>query len=382
MNNTDDPNKLRRKSDQESWLPGLAYVGAATIGGAVLVNSSRSMPVKVMMPMAVAAATGAYFLPMHTEEIRRTLIPSSTPDKTDLPFYSPYSSKHSTTIQNLKQTAKDTTSDMGSKVKETMDNVPRMMSSGTDNNSIPVQNETTEEMTVFRGTLPENPSSSRWSWWKSSDTTTGVSNATMPKKMDMPKMQHENMTEALATPLATSALKNIKKSDTSTSAHNKPHKIVIDKTVSSAAIKGHDGVIKRAEPLGKDVEETALKVHENVIDAAKPEHRQSRHEKYPIEISRQASQSGLKDGKFVVRVTENSENPSVMPERVRRGSKSNLHHGLENFDKRSSMIYNGVEHLEHAINKRVQKALEEEAEFWHQQSLKEEAKSRGGERAM
>ncbi|KAF9355105.1 hypothetical protein BGX26_006980 [Mortierella sp. AD094] len=375
---SDDDSDRRLKADQESWLPGLAYAGAAAIGGSVLVNGARSMPVKVLTPLALAAATGAYFLPAHTEQFKHTWVPMRMSSKSDPSLSSSDSSNPNSTIHSLKQTVQGVTSEIGDKVRETIGGVPRVIPSTKNNNGMSNQDQASEEMAAFRESLPENPSSSRWSWWKGTDTT-----APMLKEMDGSMMQAENIIKTAEKPLAAIGSSSSSSNTVNSSTSSKPHKVVVDKALASAAVKGHDALINRAALLGKNAEESALKVHENVVDAAMPKHRQGRHEKHQIEISRQASQSDLKDGKFVIRVTENSENPSALPERVRRGSmKKDMHHGLENLERRASMIYNGVEHIEHDINKRIQKALEEEAEFWHQQSLKEEARSRGGERAM
>ncbi|KAF9115992.1 hypothetical protein BGX27_005429 [Mortierella sp. AM989] len=358
-----DDASRRLRVEQESWFPGLAYAGAAAIGSAVIVNNAaRSMPVKLLTPLAMAAATGAYFLPAHADQFRRTWIPmdlSIKPDESSLSKFNP-------PVNNLKQSAQRSTSEMRDMA---MDTPPRLIPSSMvtpDRMEMSNTMSSTQEMAGFKENLPENPSSSRWSWWKSSYSTTPMNKET-DSKMRTPKRRDSTTTDH------TVVIDN---------TNGKPRKILVDKAVASAAIKGHDDLINRASLLGRNVEETALKVHENVYDAAVPKRRQSRHEKRPIEISRQASQSDLRDGKFIIRVTENSD-PGALPERVRRGSiKKDIHHGLENLEKRASMIHQGVEHLEHSINKRMQKALEEEAEFWHQQSLKEEARSRGGERAM
>ncbi|KAF9921663.1 hypothetical protein BGZ65_010169, partial [Modicella reniformis] len=65
----------RLKADQEPLLPALAYAGAAAIGGSVLVNRTRSMPIKILTPLAMATVTGAYFLPAHTDMIKNTWTP-------------------------------------------------------------------------------------------------------------------------------------------------------------------------------------------------------------------------------------------------------------------------------------------------------------------
>ncbi|KAF9439321.1 hypothetical protein BGZ76_003851 [Entomortierella beljakovae] len=286
------------------------------------------MKVKLFTPLVVAAATGIYFIPVQAKQVKKLWHMNDNID-----------SPQNSSVFTIKLDPQGAVSGVGI---------------GLGNGIMGGNN---ARMTSIRDALPDNPSSSQWSWWKNTDT--GIFSALSFKRaVDSEQNQKTTMM---------------------------PKKVVIDKVVSAAAVKGHDALINRASMVGKNAEETALKVHDNVINAALPARRMSRHEKRPIEISRQASESDLKDGKFVVRVVENSENPQSLPERVRRGSnvaKKDLHHGLENLDKRASMIYKGVEHVEHDLNKRIEKSLQEEADYWHQQSLMEESRSRGGERAM
>lgn len=252
-----------------------------------------------------------------------------------------------------------------------------------DRSSSAAPSQLAKEKAFFREKSQEQPSSSRWSWWSKSSGS--------PQKEQETNVKTE-------TDMVTDGFANVKpvprRSERSTPSLNlndgervvetlpgKPRKIVVDKAVASAAIKGHDNVVNREALHGRNAEETARKVHENVIDATVPRHRQGRNEIHKLEVSRQASESGVRDGQFVVREIRSQDE---VPERVRRGSgiKKDISHGLQNLEKRAHMLYDGVEHLEHSINKRVQKSLEEEAEFWHQQSLKEEANARAGERAM
>ncbi|KAF8988865.1 hypothetical protein BGZ52_005792 [Haplosporangium bisporale] len=409
------------KADQERMLPGLAYAGAAAVGGSILVNRVRSFPVKVLTPLAFGAVTGAYFLPAHTDLIKnmwsKPVHVSTSTDTT------------SQSLRDLKRSAEAASFDLGHKTMETVDDVSRQAQSnwqdikgkaenladtyrevGKDQVNKVVDksvhearswldqqkaeadrilNETASVLSTTKSassslkpthmetnkfhnfdssstTSQDQPSASRWSWWTSSDSVA-------PKKEVESKIQGTTTTRRIERPGETIAI---------TTTESKPRKLVVDKAVASTAVKQHDATVYRGALLGKpDIEETARKVHENVVDAALPMYRQGRYEKHPIEISRGASQSDLQDGKYVVR--ESSSNPDVPYERVGKvASKKDIHHGLQNLEKRAHMLYDGVEHLEHKLDQRIQKSLQEEADFWHQQSLKEEANARGRERGV
>ncbi|KAF9388985.1 hypothetical protein CPB97_012196 [Podila verticillata] len=411
----------RMKADQEPMLPGLAFAGAAAVGGSILVNRFRSFPVKVLTPLAFGAVTGAYFLPAHTDLIknmwRKPVHVSTSTDTT------------SQSLRDLKRSAEAASFDLGHKTMETVDDVSRQAQAGwqdikgkaenladtyrevgqdqvnkvfdksvhesrswldqqkTEADRIldetasilsktksasssfkPAQMETNKfhNFESSSTTSQEQPSASRWSWWTSSDSIA-------PKEEVESKMQGTTTARHVERPGETI---------TTTTTESKPRKHVVDKAVARTAVKQHDATVNRGAMLGKEnIEETAIKVHENVVDAALPIYRQGRYEKHPIEISRGASQSDLRDGKYVVR--ESSSNPDVPYERVGKViGKKDLHHGLENLEKRAHMLYDGVEHLEHKIDERIQKSLQEEADFWHQQSLKEEANARARERGV
>ncbi|KAF9394398.1 hypothetical protein CPC16_011375, partial [Podila verticillata] len=393
------------KADQERMLPGLAYAGAAAVGGSILVNRVRSFPVKVLTPLAFGAVTGAYFLPAHTDLIKnmwsKPVHVSTSTDTT------------SQSLRDLKRSAEAASFDLGHKTMETVDDVSRQAQSnwqdikgkaenladtyrevGKDQVNKVVDksvhearswldqqkaeadrilNETASVLSTTKSassslkptqmetnkfhnfdssstTSQDQPSASRWSWWTSSDSVA-------PKKEVESKIQGTTTTRRIERPGETIAI---------TTTESKPRKLVVDKAVASTAVKQHDATVYRGALLGKpDIEETARKVHENVVDAALPMYRQGRYEKHPIEISRGASQSDLQDGKYVVR--ESSSNPDVPYERVGKvASKKDIHHGLQNLEKRAHMLYDGVEHLEHKLDQRIQKSLQEEADFWHQ----------------
>ncbi|KAG0222467.1 hypothetical protein BGX31_009117 [Mortierella sp. GBA43] len=423
---------IRRNADQESLLPGLAYVGAAAIGGAALVNHVRSMPIKILTPLAMATVTGVYFLPAHTEMVKsswtRTPVARQVSADDEQPMaYTPRgvmeASAYSHTYPSM-AVAPPSTMSQGTNSSMMMGPVPQLEQEGKEQakswlDPWRVDSEKTAGAqmkfpdTSMNQSIPENPSSSRWSWWTRSEQMTpkGEKNTKVQMRSKEPAssmslpMTSSMTSERVERPLSTTTTvttTTTMDADPSTSAAAqesaqsqeelqmqqqqqrrgslKPRKIVVDKAIASAAIKGHDDLINRDSLMGKNTEETARKVHDNVIDAAVPKHRQSRHETHPIELSRRASQSDKMDGRFVVR---ESQDPNVPPERVlRRGSKSNLHHGTENQDRRSSMMFKGVENIEHSINKRIEKALQEEADFWHQESMKEQSNARGGERGM
>ncbi|KAG0205564.1 hypothetical protein BGX28_002816 [Mortierella sp. GBA30] len=451
---SDDDAYRRLKADQEPWLPGLAYVGAAAIGGSILVNRVRSVPVKILTPLAFGAVAGSYFLPAHTDLIKNTWTPlriSRAGDKLDI-------SPTPTSLQDLERSTKDAASELSQKTIETVDDVSRQAQASWEdvkrkgenladayreagqeqvnkvveksvqgakswldqqkNEADKFLNETASVLTAsassrkdqpeyrnkfhdlgdrtsssrptqleketafFKQKSQEQPSSSRWSWWTKSDSMAS------PKKDTDAKI--DVVTDGFATvkrvkrpepaPLPTSLNKGAPVKSEVEEHAGKPRKILIDKAVASAAVKGHDNVVNREALHGRNAEDTARKVHKNVIDAAVSRNGQGRQELHKIEVTRQAAASDLRDGQFIVREVKN---PDELPQRVRRGSiKKDIYHGLENLDKRAHMLYDGVEHVEHSINKRVQKALEEEAEFWHQQSLKEEANARAGEHAV
>ncbi|KAF9331152.1 hypothetical protein BG006_005967 [Podila minutissima] len=420
-------NEYRRmRAHQEPMLPGLAFAGAAAVGGSILVNRSRSFPVKVLTPLAFGAVTGAYFLPAHISLIRNIWSkPTRVSTSTDT---------SSESLRDLKRSAEAASLDVGHKTMETVNDVSRQaQNSGQDikgkaenlaenyhevgqdqiNKAVEksaheargwldqqkteaggILNDTSAILSTTKppsssftpaqmehnkfhnfesssSASQEQPSSSRWSWWTSSDSVA-------PKK-DVEGKIHDNTTTTtthrVERPRETTATTTI-------TAESKPHKIVVDKAVARSAVKQHDVTINRGAMLGKeDIEETARKVHENVVDAALPKARQSRNEEHPIEISRRASESGLQDGKYIV--GKLSTDPDAPYQRVgKAASKKDTHHGLQNLEKRAHMLYDGVEHLEHKIDQRIQKSLQEEADFWHEQSLKEEANARARERGV
>ncbi|KAF9989569.1 hypothetical protein BGZ75_005887 [Mortierella antarctica] len=444
----------RLKADQEPLLPGLAYAGAAAVGGSILVNRIRSVPVKILTPLALGAVVGSYFLPAHADLLKNTWTPMRI-SKTGAPI----DASDSTLLPDLKRSTNDAAFELGNKTVETVDDVSRqaqaswedikrkgenladayreagkdqahrvvdesvqgakswlnqqkneadrlldetasVLSASTssfpssrrgqsedtnrfhdiDRSSSAAPSQLAKETAFFKEKSQEQPSSSRWSWWsksnsvsppKAQDTETDMVTDGFANVKPVPK-RRERSSPSLNLNDGEHVVENLP---------GKPRKIVVDKAVASAAIKGHDNVVNREALHGRNAEETARKVHENVIDATVPRHRQGRNEIHKLEVSRQASESDMRDGKFVVRELRSQDE---VPQRVRRGSaiKKDISHGLQNLEKRAHMLYDGVEHLEHSINKRVQKSLEEEAEFWHQQSLKEEANARAGERAM
>ncbi|KAF9951281.1 hypothetical protein BGZ72_007195 [Mortierella alpina] len=458
----------RLKADQEPLLPGLAYAGAAAVGGSILVNRIRSAPVKILTPLAFGVIAGSYFLPAHTDLLKNTWTPMRI-SKTGVPI----TASDSTSMRDLKRSTNDASFELGNKTVETMDDVSRqaqaswddikrkgedladayreagkehvnkvvgesvqgakswldqqkneadrlldetasILSASTstfpssrrdkaedtnrfhdfDRSSAPAPSQLAKETAFFKEKAQEQPSSSRWSWWsksqsaspqKEKDTNSIISSSTSTGSDTETDMVTDGFANVKPVPRRRErSSPSLNLNDGEHVVENlpgKPRKIVVDKAVASAAIKGHDNIVNREALHGRNAEETARKVHENVIDATVPRHRQGRHEIHKLEVSRQASESDLRDGQFVVREIRNQDE---VPQRVRRGSgiKKDISHGLQNLEKRAHMLYDGVEHLEHSINKRVQKSLEEEAEFWHQQSLKEEANARAGERAM
>ncbi|KAF9966795.1 hypothetical protein BGZ70_001208 [Mortierella alpina] len=446
----------RLKADQEPLLPGLAYAGAAAVGGSILVNRIRSVPVKILTPLALGAMAGSYFLPAHTDLLKNTWTPMRI-SKTGAPV----DASNSTSMRDLKRSTNDAAFELGNKTVEAVDDVSRQAQASWDdikrkgenladayreagkeqvhkvvdesvqgakswldqqkNEADRLLNETASILSASTSTFPssrkdqsedtnrfhdvdrssssapsqldkeraffkeqsqEQPSSSRWSWWSRSNSASPAKEQATDKETDMVTDGFANVKPVPRRRERSSPSLNLNDGESVVeSLPGKPRKIVVDKAVASAAIKGHDNIVNREALHGRNAEETARKVHENVIDATVPRHRQGRHEIHKLEVSRQASESDLRDGQFVVREIRNHDD---VPQRIRRGSgiKKDISHGLQNLEKRAHMLYDGVEHLEHSINKRVQKSLEEEAEFWHQQSLKEEANARAGERAM
>ncbi|KAG0313532.1 hypothetical protein BG000_005858, partial [Podila horticola] len=105
------------KADEEPMLPGLAFVGAAAVGGSMLVNRARSFPVKVLTPLAFGAVASAYFLPAHTDLIKnmwsRPIHVTTSTDPT------------SESLRDLKRSAEAASFDLGHKTMETVDDVSR-----------------------------------------------------------------------------------------------------------------------------------------------------------------------------------------------------------------------------------------------------------------
>ncbi|KAF9152979.1 hypothetical protein BG015_004340 [Linnemannia schmuckeri] len=419
MGSTEDSYR-KYKADQEPLLPGVAYAGAAAVAGSILVNRSPSRSVKILTPLALAAVTGAYFLPAHYDQLKHTWIPLKVSHSGETA-----SSATSASLRDLKRSTEDTTLDLGHKTIDTVDDIARQTQAGWEDIKRKGENlaeaykeagqehlntaveksvheakswlngqraeadrllhETASIITGKAGSssdhtnrfhnMPQNvkesafykettageqPSSSRWSWW-------GGGSGNSSSDSEKP---------AISTKTETT---------TSSTTTQRPRRVSVDKTVASAAVKQHDIIVNRAAQMGLNAEETARKVHENVVDASMPKERQSRHEKHPIEISRRASQSDLNDGKYIVKVNPGASDDEL-PERVssRMGAiKRDLHHGLQNLEKRAHMLYDGVEHLEHKLNRQIEKNLQEEADFWHEQEMKEQANARGGSgRAM
>ncbi|KAF9190609.1 hypothetical protein BGZ50_000153 [Haplosporangium sp. Z 11] len=429
----------RLKADQEPLLPGLAYAGIAGVGGSALVYRVRSVPVKVLTPLAFAAVAGSYFLPAHTDLIKNKWMPMKVSKASDI---MPNSSSPS--MRDLKQSTKEVASDLEHKAMETVDNVSRqaqaswedikqrgegikqkgedIMQKGENlvetyresgqeqvNNAVEksvsgakswldrqkdeadhLLEETSSILSAssfpstdsdrdsnkFHGNpareqSQEQPSSSRWSWWSQSDSIS-------------PKKDVEAMIDSKTD--TTPVVKRVERPESDSrmrekaSEDSRPREVIVDKNRAVLAVRGHDEAVNRAVLEPESAEERGLKVYHNVNDASLPKDLQSPIVKIPIEVARKATESDIKDGKYVVR---EAKEPSGQYERVTPSkSKKDIDHGLKNLDRRAHMLYDGVEHLEHKINKRIQKSLEAEAEFWHQQSLKEEAKTRGGERGM
>ncbi|KAG0288962.1 hypothetical protein BGZ96_007363 [Linnemannia gamsii] len=413
MGLTDDAYR-KSKADQEQLLPGVAYAGAAAVAGTLLVTRVASRTVKILTPLTLAAVTGAYFLPAHYDQLKHSWIPLKVSHSGE------NASSTSASLLDLKRSAENTTFDLGHKTIDTVDDIARQTEAswedvkrkgenlagaykeaGQEHLSKAVEksvydtkswlddqraeadrllHETASMITTKVGSsssnkfhdMPQNakesafykettageqPSSSRWAWWSGGSTSSPASEK----------------------PASTSA-----KVDIPITTTQRPRRVSVDKTVASAAIKQHDHIVNRGALLGMNAEETARKVHENVVDASMPRERQSRHEKHPIEISRRASQSALNDGKYIIKVNPDAGDDEL-PERVGRvnAMKRDLNHGLENLEKRAHMLYDGVEHLEHKLNRRIEKNLQDEADFWHEQEMKEQANARGGSgRAM
>ncbi|KAF9898898.1 hypothetical protein BX616_003480 [Lobosporangium transversale] len=414
----------RLKDDQGSLLPGLAYVGAAAIGGAALVHRVKSVPVKILTPLTFAALGGYYFLPTHANKMTNAwtpVVPSTAKHGADAGTNSSISMTVTSPPvsdapkRTLLSSVEKTSADIGEKAQGAMHDLKQKGESMVDTvksdfNNISHQTKNTashlgnlsqheKEKAFFRDTsgnnnsnnasVPEKPSSTRWAWWRSSDDHT-------KSKKEIETMADDNNSAAdgsrpTVSPV-TAPRTTVTVTATSTSTdpeYNKPHNVIVDKTVAAAAVKGHDDIVNRNASLGKDAKETARKVHQNVVDASVPVHRQGRNEEHPLELSRQAAASDYRDGKFIVRAQpeekDDQEDTGKIPERIARrasGIKKDIHHGLQNLEKRAHMISDGVEHLEHNINKRIQKSLEDEAEFWHEQSLKEEANARDRERGL
>ncbi|KAG0284920.1 hypothetical protein BGZ98_005740, partial [Dissophora globulifera] len=365
------------KADKEPLLPGLAYIGAAAIGSSVLVNRSfRTMPVRILTPLAVAAVTGAYFLPAHTELLKNPR-QNSRALSDDVPLAPPALTTTTSTLSSLTTSSPTSTTSSSSYMQEVepteVEIGPKMMpdkvdTSPQDKKKAEVGPDLNEDSKLQTTTVPEKPSSSRWSWWTQSDyvtpntqthefETSGIS-----QQQRVRRPSSDSASKSIPIPGAMSSAEAVKE-------HMKPQKVLIDKAVASAAIKGHDKLLNREAQYRANVEETARKVHDNVIDATLPKHHQhGRHESYKMEVTRQASESDLRDGQFIVK-NDHPEDPNALPRRVRRGSiKKDQSHGLENLDKRLSMMHQGVEHVEHSINKKIEKELQREADFWHQQS--------------
>ncbi|KAF9125171.1 hypothetical protein BGW39_007610 [Mortierella sp. 14UC] len=398
-------------------MPGVAYAGAAAVAGSILVNRVPSVSVKILTPLTLAAVTGSYFLPAHYDQLKHTWLPLKV-------SHSGKTADSSASLRDLERSAENTTLDLGHKTIDTVEDISRQtqadwedikhngenlaeahkeagqehvnnvvektvheakswldgqraeadrllhetasiisakVGSSSDHNkfhnNLP---QNAKESAFYKDTSHEQPSSSRWLWWSSS--------APAPATADKSGSTTSTSTSTTTEP---------------TPSTQRPRRVSIDKAVASAAIKQHDVTVNRAALLGKNAEETARKVHENVVDASMPKERQGRHERHPIELSRRASESDYNDGKYVVKVTGAEDE---LPERVgsRLGAmKRDLHHGLENLEKRAHMLYDGVEHLEHKLNRQIEKNLQEEADFWHQQELKEQqANARSSDRAM
>lgn len=374
---------------------------------------------KILTPLTLAAVTGAYFLPAHYDQLKHSWIPLKVSHSGET------APSTSSSLLDLKRSAENTTFDLGHKTIDTVDDIARQTqagwedvkrkgenlaeaykeagqehlgkaveksvydtkswlddqraeadrllhetasmitakvgsSSSDDTNKFHNMPQNAKESAFYKETTAgEQPSSSRWAWWGGGSTSSS---------------------SASEMPASTST-----KADINTTTPQRPRKVPVDKTVASAAIKQYDHVVNRGAMLGMDTEETARKVHENVVDASMPEERQSRHEKHPIEISRRASQSDLNDGKYIVKVNPDAGDDEV-PERVKsrmNAMRKDFDHGLRNLEKRAHMLYDGVEHLEHKLNRRIEKNLQDEADFWHEQEMKEQANARGGSgRAM
>ncbi|KAF9586551.1 hypothetical protein BGW38_002308 [Lunasporangiospora selenospora] len=362
--------------DNEPLFPGLAYAGAAAIAGAVLVNGSRSSAIKVLTPLAVGAAAGTYFLPAHTDVLmRRWNVPLQVKANETNDQISSLTQQAKEAVDDVSRQAKADWADIKGKVddlandyrlvgQDKVDAVTAKFDNSVQNtkswlgqkqqqaeagekfhnrfHDLENTSANARESAFYREQQQGKPTetTSRWSWWSNSDSVSPAKELETKIAESSVAMSNYNNVERPIAPTETEP-----KSE-------KPRKIVVDKTVAKAAIKGYEDTINRGSIARKNTEDTA----------------------------RKAAESDLRDGQYVIREVKDHEEP--VERVIKMGIKKDLHHGLENLERRAHMLYTGVEHLEYKINKNIQKALEEEADFWHQESLKDQANARGGERGV
>ncbi|KAF9158490.1 hypothetical protein DFQ26_007547 [Actinomortierella ambigua] len=435
-----DKNEYRHQLAQhESVGAGLFYAAAAGVAGSALVARSRSVPVKILTPLTMAALTANYFLPAHSDYYLHNLgrpLRIGKADAVDL--------RHPSSLGDLKREAANVGQDISQEVGATWESVKSKVEGLADTSRAVGKEELSKlaqsqsakeakfwldqqraemddilgrEETTKAGAagaaagasglfgLKSSSSSSSsetmgqqlrrqddlddtlkpdehwWSrkrdketrkreeaaaappppaagaynlfgWWRADESAAG--NPELEIKM---VGSREPMTKTDREAYVDRKLQEANVSNSKTTASSPPRRrrpSNADLHVAKEAVRGHDAAVTRGAMLGRvDAEETGRKVHDNVIDATVPRHRQTRHEPHGVEETRTIYEKGGKKSQ-------------------RKGDA----HGLENLDKRAHMIKNGVEHLEHSINRKMQKILQDEADFWHDMALKDEERLR------
>ncbi|KAF9970577.1 hypothetical protein BGZ73_006707 [Actinomortierella ambigua] len=426
----------RQLAKNESVGAGLFYAAAAGVAGSALVARTRSMPVKVLTPLTMAALTANYFMPAHSDYYLNNMgrplrfghkanVDLREPDEA-LPNSPSLSSSMADLKETTKAAAQDISQDVGAAWSDVKSKAEGYRAAGKEelsklNNSQsakeakywleqqkaevdrilgvakegqhsgvggsgpsslfghkqPAETSSPSEAIRRRAEeLRETPIKVEDHWWsrKRPETTSSTKPSSSKKTEEaLPSAGSYNFFGWWRTDESTAGKPEMDvkvgiqpldtaHGDVDHKSHDTTKKPTMqrrrasnaDLHVAKEAVRGHDAAVTRGAMLGKvDAEDTGRKVHNNVIDATVPRHRQTRYEPHDVQETRVIYEHGGKKSKAADDM-----------------------HGLKNLDRRAHMILNGVEHIEHSINKKMQKILQDEADFWHEQALKDEERAR------
>ncbi|KAF9428630.1 hypothetical protein BGZ94_001710 [Podila epigama] len=271
--------------NENEWVPGLAYIVAAGIGGAVLGSRAQSTAVKILTPFAATSATSVYFFHHRNKQRRRHLVVDRTIASSAL-------KQHDEVINRASMLGKNAEA----RAQKVLDNIVDA--------SLPSSHQSRNEKhpaEIGRKALKSNqrqfevtPDDLKVDIKVPQKVTTElkeVKKEVNAKVTALKNKTHDVVDDARAA--ASSAASSVKAAVAhKTTSHKPDPNMVVDRTIASEALKHHDEVVAKGSMVGKNTEERANKVLNSVVDASLPASRQSRHEKHPAEVGRKALASG------------------------------------------------------------------------------------------